>query len=281
LLVQLLCCWWSFVFATTGLWPFTKIKGWISRGLVAMVSCWVLGFLTWYIYIAVLGMDSFGMAFPFVANIFFLIAATSFIGENKHVEGLPVHKQLAINMCIWFGFAYLLIASVVTWIPAWWFGILQTFLVTGFMGTLTKGMKQPTKSIVAWAFVAFQVMILAKIGIVLGFWAPGGYQFGTLWMLGVPNIVFFVFFAAWCSFNWSILAPTGLWPFAKISEPWRYIIITAYVLIISWLVTLFALWLFPMYFPPATALWEAFVWVYIPTNWTFLILLLFVPPKPS
>jgi hypothetical protein len=226
-------------------------------------------------------MDSFGMAFPFIANLFFFITATSFIGENKHVEGLPVYKQLAINMIIWFSCTYLVIATMALWIPAWWFGIVQTFLVTGFFGVLTKDMKQPAKSIVAWAFIAFQVMILAKTAIVLGFWAPDGYHFGTFWMLGVPNIVFLIFFAAWCSYNWAILAPTGLWPFAKISEPWRYIIITAYVLIIAWLVTQFALWLFPMYFPPATALWEAFVWAYIPTNWTFLILLLFVPPKPS
>lgn len=273
--VQLLACWWAFVWATTGLWPFTKIQGRFARGIAALISCWILGFLTWYIYIKVFNMDASTRGFPLIANLFFFVAVTSFVGENAHVRELSVPKQFAINMVIWFTFTWLLLSSAIVWIPAWWFGIGQTFLAIGFLDFF-KDLRQPIKSIAAWSIIGVKVMITAIICLALGYWQPGT-QFGEFWTIGNPGLVFFVFFAAWCSYNWGILVPMGLWPFTGIKHPvWRYIVAVLFVCFLAWLVTLFALAVFPKFYDPReTALWQAFTWAYIPTAWTFFICLLF------
>jgi hypothetical protein len=271
--VQLMACWWSFFFASIGLWPFTKIKGRIARGLSLLITCWILGLLVWYVYIALLKFDAFTYGFPLIANLFFYITALGYVGENKLVEGLTPPRIFAMNLLMVFGLTWITLSTIV-WIPAWWFGLGQILLGTGLFGYLCKDMKQPGKSIAAWCFIAIQVMIMIIILYLLGHWTPG-LHYGAFWTIGSPSLPFLVFFAAWCSYNWGILIPSGLWPFTKIKEPWRYIAINLWLIFIAWVVTLFALYVFPLYYPPETALWEAFVWAYIPTNWTFLITLLF------
>jgi hypothetical protein len=161
------------------------------------------------------------------------------------------------------------------WVPAWWFGLGQTLLVIGFLNYF-KELEQPAKSLAIWALITIEVMIMAIICRALGYWEPGS-PYGEFWLLGSPGLVFFVFFAAWCSYNWGILFPMGNWPLTKIKHPvWRYIAATLFVCFLAWVVTQFALAVFPKFYHPLeTALWEAFTWAYIPTAWTFLICLLF------
>lgn len=167
-----------------------------------------------------------------------------------------------------------ILSTPLVWIPAWWFGLGQTLLVTGFLDYF-KGMKQPAKSFAVWSLIAVEVLIMALICLPLGYWEPGS-PYGEFWFLGSPGLLFFIFFAAWCSYNWGILGPLENWPFTKIKQPWRYIVATISVCFFAWVVTQIALAIFPRFYQPReTALWEAFVWAYIPTNWTFLICLLF------
>jgi hypothetical protein len=141
--VQLLACWWSFVWATTGLWPFTKIKGRITRGIAAFISCWVLGFLTWYVYIDVMKMDPGTRGFPLIANLFFLIAATSFVGENAHVRGMSIPKQLAVNLLIWFGFTWLILFSPLSGCPPGGSALVRPSSLSGSLTTSRSWSSRP------------------------------------------------------------------------------------------------------------------------------------------
>ena len=269
---MLLALWWCFMFVAVGNWPFDKIKNNFSRGLVATISCWILG---WFSYKAVywLGLGA-GWAFPIIGTAYFFVVLFSYTGENWLVEGFSPSRQFGILLLAILGLTWFFTNTFLRWIPPWWFPFCQMGLATGLFSYFFRKMKQPMKTIMAWllmfSLVGIWLMISARMGIwdykldgVSKFWNIGLYSGDHNWLL--------LFFVS-CSFVWGILVPLHNWPFTKIRMPWGGIIASAFTAV---LVIIVYLVIKALIGPVFTDMNSALTYGYMGVAWSFFIPLFF------
>jgi hypothetical protein len=106
-------------------------------------------------------------SFPIIATVWWFIAATSFVGEEAHAANLSPGRRTLLNVVIWVAGTWLILRTIV-WIPPFWFGFVQTLLVTGGFAYLLRGIKQPIKSVYAWAILALDRYCHCHIDLVGG-----------------------------------------------------------------------------------------------------------------
>ncbi len=269
---MLLSLWWCFLFVAVGMWPFSKIQNAFSRGLVATIVCWVLG---WFSYKSIywLGLDA-GWVFPIIGSLFFALVFLSYTGENWLVAGFAAPRQFGIVLFISVAVTWLLTMSGFRWIPPWWFTFCQMGLATGLFAYLFRKMRQPSKGISMWLLmflaVGAWIIVSAKMGIwdfkladVSPFWKIGSYDETKVWLL--------LFFAS-CSFIWGVLVPLHNWPFTKIPMPWGGIIASAFTAVLIIILTLVIKGLIGPVFADMNS---ALTYAYMGVAWSFMITLFF------
>jgi hypothetical protein len=117
----------------------------------------------------VFGHDMVTWSFPIVATLWWWIAATSFIGEDAHLAHMDPARRAALNVVIWIAGTWL-VARTFVWIPPFWFGFIQTLLVTGGFAYLLRHVRQPTKSLYAWAILVALTGLAIVVSSALGTW---------------------------------------------------------------------------------------------------------------
>lgn len=278
--VQLSALWFFFVFAAVGLWPFDKIKKAWKRGVSVISVTWIMGIITWFLFVKVVGSAAVPiLAFPFIGCMFFLVTAFAYVGENT-VFGKMSKGQIFFTLLILcFSLTWLVMNSFALWIPAYWFAFGQLFLVTQVLNTKTlKNTPHPYKDLFVWALLAALVAITLFVASLLGLWDMGATGVSEFWHLGGGTWEFFVFFAAWCSFTWGVLYPLGSWPVGRVGKGWDTVIGGIVTICISALVAFTLIKLFALWFPSDLYLGEAFALAYMATNWEFAITLGFDLP---
>ncbi|MBA7568851.1 MAG: hypothetical protein GH159_00025 [Dehalococcoidia bacterium] len=217
-------CWmvisllWCFVFAAVGNWPFSLIKGKIVPGIVAVISCWILGYFT-YAGIYWFGVTIDGV-FPIAGTLFFLIVFFCYTGENWPWADFSPPRRLFLIVITLTGLTWLICRTAVVWVPAWWFPFCQFLLGAGLFAYLFRGMKQPVKSIAAWCFMGILVYIWLYISKLLGIWDPQAAGTSAFWHIGGYGDTWLLFFFVFCSFVFGILVPARNWPFRLVRQPW-------------------------------------------------------------
>lgn len=262
--------WWCFLFAAVGNWPFTRIDNAITRGVVATVSCWVLG---WFsiksVYWLGLGAD---WAFPIVGNIYFLLAFFAFFGENWPWAQFSPPRQFGLILLTVAVLTWLIANSFVKWIPAWWFPFSEMGLATGLFAYLFRKMRQPMKAFMMWALtmgaVAVWLMIAGRIGI----WDWTQKGIGEFWKLGSYSTDFLLLFMVGCSFTYGVLVSLHNWPFTKIRMPYGGILASLFTMVLSVCITLLMRGLVGVLF---TDIYEALTYGYMGVAWSFFIPLFF------
>ena len=218
---MLFSLWWCFFFFAVGMWPFDKIPNAFTRGLVATIVCWILG---WFSYKAVywLGLDA-GWVFPIVGSLYFILVFFAYTGENWLVAGFPAPRQFGILLLICVALTWLLTMTYVRWVPPWWFPFCQMGLATGLFGYLFRKMRQPTKGIAMWLLMFLAVAVWLMISARLEIWDYKLEGIGKFWNIGsydASNVWLLLFFVS-CSFIYGVLVPLHNWPFSKIAMPGR------------------------------------------------------------
>ncbi|WP_459982961.1 hypothetical protein [Nocardioides sp. AN3] len=206
------------------------------RALVITVVALASAFLSWQALHVWFGIDMAKLAFPIIATLWFWIAVTSFVGEEAHAAHLTPGRRTMLNAVVWIGLT-LVVVLTITWIPPFWFPIAQTLLVTGGFGYLLRGIRQPVKSLYAWAILAVLTATVVGASAALGLWTsapPTGP-----WTVGAPNASWSIFFAVWCGTNFGVLAMLQCWPFSRIRQPFGTAV--AMVSVIAWSAAIAAL----------------------------------------
>ena len=260
-------------FALAAYKPFDKISPPMLRATVILVVSLLLAFVFWTIFSNVLGYSMENWSFPVIGTVWWFIAATSFVGEEAHVAHVSPGRRTLLNLVIWVAGTWMLLRTIV-WLPPFWFGFVQTLLITGGFAYLLRGIKQPTKSIYAWAILALLTAIAISISIWLGVWDPAP-EVG-LWRIGGPTAEWGIFFGFWCGTNFGVLALIQCWPFSRVRQPWGTTL--AVLSVIGWCIvlTLLAITVFSgIYADPATALFEAQVFAWHTVFWGFCFALLY------
>ncbi|MBW2561006.1 MAG: hypothetical protein JRE40_09150, partial [Deltaproteobacteria bacterium] len=271
-------CWmvfallWCFIFAAVGNWPFTKIQHNLSRGIVATISCWILG---WFSIKAVYWMGlGAGWAFPLVGSLYFSLVFFSFTGENWLWGEFTPQRQFGLIIIAILAFTWVMTMTSVRWIPPWWFPFAQMGLATGLFAYLFRKMKQPMKGIMSWLLmfiiVGVWLMISTRMGIwdfklegTSGFWNIGSYTQANDWLL---------LFMIGCSFVYGVLIPLHNWPFTKIRMPWGGILAGIATAVLCVLMTLIFKSLIGPVFRDMN---EALTYAYMGVAWSFFIPLFF------
>lgn len=215
---------------------FAKISSATMRALVITVVALASAFLSWQALHVWFGIDMAKLAFPIIATLWFWIAVTSFVGEEAHAAHLTPGRRTMLNAVVWIGLT-LVVVLTITWIPPFWFPIAQTLLVTGGFGYLLRGIRQPVKSLYAWAILAVLTATVVGASAALGLWTsapPTGP-----WTVGAPNASWSIFFAVWCGTNFGVLAMLQCWPFSRIRQPFGTAV--AMVSVIAWSAAIAAL----------------------------------------
>lgn len=225
---QLFGLWWVILVAVSDLWPFNGIRSSMARGISILGSGWILGWLTAKaVYASGLGA---AWLFPIIGNIYFFLAFFSFTGENWVVAGMPPGRKFFTLLVLIAGLSYFVASSAIRWIPAWWFPFLQVGVATGLLPYLTRGMKQPGKSVAQMCMLALAVLVCTAISQLLGiwrfipspvsaFWSSGTYTSDNVWLL---------FFMVECSINFGLPILTQNWPFRYVPMPWGGLLASAF-----------------------------------------------------
>ncbi len=234
---MLFSLWWCFFFFAVGMWPFDKIPNAFTRGLVATIVCWILG---WFSYKAVywLGLDA-GWVFPIVGSLYFILVFFAYTGENWLVAGFPAPRQFGILLLICVALTWLLTMTYVRWVPPWWFPFCQMGLATGLFGYLFRKMRQPTKGIAMWLLMFLAVAVWLMISARLEIWDYKLEGIGKFWNIGsydASNVWLLLFFVS-CSFIYGVLVPLHNWPFSKIAMPWGGLLASAFTAVLSIILT--------------------------------------------
>jgi hypothetical protein len=255
-------------FALAAYKPFDRISSNPVRGSIIMGVSLLLVFGFWTILSGPAGISMPRFAFPIIGTTWFLIAATSFIGEDAHVANLPPGRRTLLNLLIWVAGTALIVASI-TWIPPFWFGFIQTLLVTGGFAYILHGVKQPTKSFFAWSILAILTAAAIIVSSALNTWVIHAPRFGP-WPIGGPSAEWGIFFGLWCGLNYGVLAPMQCWPFSRIRQPWGTVVATLSVILWCYLLTLALEGIFGAIFSNrAIALVEAQDWAWNTVFWGF------------
>ena len=175
------------ILAAVGLAEFGPLRDWTAtktRGAVVMAISAAAAFGFWALFSDYLGYDLATWSFPVIGTLWFFIAATSFIGEDALLGGLAPGRRTLLNAVIWVAGTVIVLATIV-WIPPFWFGAIQTLLVTGGFAYLLRGVAQPAKSIYSWALLGLLTAIVIVVSEKLGAWDFGA-DVGP-WAIGGPN----------------------------------------------------------------------------------------------
>lgn len=260
-------------FALAGYKPLDRVANPTTRATLLLVLSLVLSFVFWAIFSGVQHHDMVNWSFPIIATLWWWIAATSFVGEDAHMPDVDAGRRTAINVVIWIAGTWL-IARTFVWIPPFWFGFIQTLLVTGAFAYLLRRVRQPTKSLAAWGVLIFLTGVAIVVSSWLGVWDPSA-KVGP-WAIGGPTAQWGVFFGLWCGLNYGVLACIQCWPFSRVRQPWGSTL--AVVAVIAWaaLIGWVAASVFGAFFADhATALLEAQVWAWHTVFWGFCFALLY------
>jgi hypothetical protein len=261
-------------FALAAFGPFRRISSNGVRGSAIVAASLLLVFGFWTILAGPANVNMTRFAFPIIGTTWFFIAATSFIGEDAHVANLQPGRRTMLNLLIWVAGTGLVVASI-TWIPPFWFGFIQTLLVTGGFAWILRGVRQPAKSIFAWSILAILTLVAIVISSKLNTWVIHAPRFGP-WPIGGPSADWGIFFGLWCGLNYGVLAPLHCWPFSHIRQPWGTIVATLSVIAWCYLLTLALIAIFGGIFSNhAQALAEAQDWAWNTVFWGFCFALVF------
>jgi hypothetical protein len=261
-------------FALAGFKPFHRISSNAVRGSVIVVVSLLLVFGFWTILAGPAKISMSRFAFPIIGTAWFFIALTSFAGEDAHVAHLPQGRRTLLNLLLWVVGTWLVVSSI-TWVPPFWFGFIQTFLVTGGFAYLLRGVKQPTKSFYSWAILTLLTAITIIVSSALHTWLIHAPHVGP-WPIGEPSAEWGIFFSLWCGLNYGVLAPLQCWPFSLIRQPFGTIVATLAVIAWSYLLTLALIRIFGAFFANhAQALVEAQDWGWNTVFWGFCFALVF------
>ncbi|MDR3554124.1 MAG: hypothetical protein P4L55_05180 [Syntrophobacteraceae bacterium] len=269
---MVLSLWWCFLFVAVGMWPFSKIENRFQRGIVATVTCWVLG---WFSYKAIywLGLDA-GWAFPIVGCIYFALVFLAYTGENWLVAGFSAPRQLGILLVICLGLTWVLTMTYVRWIPPWWFPFSQMGLATGLFSYWFRKMRQPMKGISMWLLMFIAVAVWLGISARLGLWDYKLEGIGKFWNIGsyTPDNEWLLLFMVSCSFIYGVLVPLHNWPFTKIRMPWGGILASVSTGVLAIIITVLIKNLVGTVF---SSMNSALTYGYMATAWSFFITLFF------
>ncbi|HZD01634.1 MAG TPA: hypothetical protein VFA46_16010 [Actinomycetes bacterium] len=254
-------------FALAAYKPFDRISGRAARSTLIMAVSLVLSFAFWTLFSGVYNHDMVVWSFPIIATAWWYIAATSFVGEDAHLAQLSPGRRTALNAVLWIAGTWLVLRTFV-WIPPFWFGFIQTLLVTGGFAYLLRGVRQPAKSFYAWAILALLTGIAIVVSSWLNVWDPSA-KVGA-WAIGGPTATWGIFFALWCGTNYGVLASLQCWPFSRVRQPWGTSL--AVLGVVAWcaLLTLLLRAVFgAIYATEDTALLEAQVYGWHLVFWSF------------
>jgi hypothetical protein len=260
-------------FALAGFWPLARIANPITRATLLLVLALVLAFAFWTVFAGLYRVDMVLWSFPIIATVWWWIAATSFIGEDAHLAGLPAARRTALNAVLWIAGTALILVTFV-WIPPFWFGFIQTLLITGGFAYLLRHVRQPTKSLYAWGILIALTGLAIVVSIGLGIWDTST-NVGP-WAIGSPTAGWGIFFGLWCGLNFGVLALIQCWPFSRVRQPWGSTVAVLVVIAWSALIAWIAAAVFSAFFAdPAVALLEAQVWAWHTVFWGFCFALLY------
>jgi len=268
---QLLSLWWALLSIVSGNWPFGGIRNTVTRGLVTLVACWIVGWLSAKsLYWTGLGAD---WVFPIVGCIFFFLAFFSFTGENWIVAGMPPHRQFFILLML-IGFCtYLVTSTSIRWIPAWWFPFIQMGAATGLLAYWTRGMKQPGRGFTQMGILFLTVLLFLWISRSFGLWDSGKAGVGGFWNIGYfTQQGWLLWFMVACSVAYGVLIPLYNWPFSKLPMPWGGLVASAFCIGLAVAVTALLKSLVGSVFSDMN---EALTYGYMGTHWSFVIPMLF------
>lgn len=269
---MLFALWFCFLFAAVGNWPFsTWIKGTTSRGIVLVIVCWILGYLT-YALIYAFGV-TIGGVFPIIGPLYALIVFFCYTGENWPWANFSPGRQLGLIILIMVGLTWLICRTAIIWIPAWWFPFCQFLLAAGLFGYLFRGMKQPAKSIAAWCFMWALVWVELYVCKLLGIWDPQAAGTSPFWQIGAYKDTWLLFFFVHCAFIFGILVPARNWPFRLVRMPWGGILAVTFCTALTIAVTVLLLNM--VEWGVFVDIQEAFTYGYMGVCWSFMILLFF------
>jgi len=265
------CCmvfslWWCFLFIAVGNWPFTRIEHAISRGVVATLSCWILGWLSAKsVYWLGLGID---WAFPIIGNIYFLLAFLAFFGENWPWAQFSPPRQFGLLLLTVAVLTWIIANSFITWVPSWWFPFSCMGLASGLFSYLFRKMRQPMKAFMMWALTMGAVAVWLMIAGRTGTWDWTQKGIGDFWKLGSYGMDFLLLFMVGCSFTYGVLVPLHNWPFTKIRMPYGGILACLFTMLLSICITLIMKGLVGILF---SSIYEALTLGYMGVAWSFFI----------
>jgi predicted membrane protein len=254
--------------------PFDKIQSNAARGSLILALSFLMIFGFWSIFAGPAGFSMTTYAFPIIGTAWFFIAATSFIGEDAHVAQLSPGRRTLLNVILWI-VGTTIVVRAITWIPAFWFGFIQTLLVTGGFAYFLRGVKQPTKSFYAWSILALLTGVAIVVSSAFHVWDIHAARFGP-WAFGGPTAEWGIFFGLWCGLNYGVLAPLQSWPFSRIRQPLGTTL--AVLSVVAWcaVLTFLVKSVFDAVFADhAQALLEGQVWAWHTVIWGFTFSLVF------
>lgn len=254
-------------FALAAYKPFDRITSRGMRSSLIMLVSLVLAFAFWTLFSGTYNHDMTLWSFPIIATAWWYIAATSFIGEDAHLAQLSPGRRTALNAVLWIAGTWLVLRTFV-WIPPFWFGFIQTLVVTGGFAYMLRGVRQPAKSLYAWAILALLTGIAIVVSSGLDVWDTKA-KVGA-WAIGGPTATWGIFFALWCGTNYGVLASLQCWPFSRVRQPWGTTL--AVLGVVAWcaLLTLLLQAIFGgVYANHDTALLEAQVYGWHLVFWSF------------
>ncbi|MGQ9532989.1 MAG: hypothetical protein ACUVTQ_09330 [Desulfotomaculales bacterium] len=263
---MLLALWWGFVFPAVGNWPFTAIRGTFTRGTVAILTCWALGYVS-YASLYWMG-GNIDAAFPVIATMYFLLVFFCYTGENWLWADLPASRQLFVILVTIWGLTWIIVKTSIRWVPPWWFPIAQMFLATGLSDYLFRGVKQPAKTLGIWSLWFLLAGLWLYVSAHMGIWDPKGSGPSAFWHIGGYKDTWLLWFMAYCSFVYGILVPLQNWPFRYIRMPWGGILAALFASAVSGLVTVLLLRLVGTVFAD---IYEAMTYGYMGVAWSFFV----------
>jgi len=104
-------CWmlfslfWCFMFFVVGNWPFSKMKGKWAPGIVAVIVCWILGYIT-YAVIYAFGV-TIGGVFPILGAAYFILVFFTVAGENWLWADFSPGRQFFLIVVVVLGLTWL------------------------------------------------------------------------------------------------------------------------------------------------------------------------------
>lgn len=269
---MLLSLWWCFLSFAVGMWPFNKIQGTFSRGLVATIVCWILG---WFSYKGIywLGLDA-GWAFPIIGSLYFLLVFFAYTGENWLFSGFASPRQFGLLLLICVALTWLLTMTHVRWVPPWWFPFCQMGLATGLFAYLFRGMHQPMKGVMMWLLMFIAVGVWLWVSYRLGIWDYKAEGPSKFWIIGSfpDDKVWLLLFFVSCAFIYGVLVPLQNWPFTKIPMPWGGIVASVFSAVLVIIITLVIKGLVGPVFSDINS---ALTYGYMGVAWSFFIPLFF------